>query len=102
MSQLRFTFRFLSDMLTRGPQPLLWNAGIAFPLERLHRLLSTGVWTDLKSQEMWDEAYPDTPYQLWNSDPTTTDEILCLQDIHMTCSWCQKNVMFELQQFQTM
>jgi Glycine-rich domain-containing protein-like len=100
---LSFTFQIHERYAHSWEEPVLWNAGIAFPLEQLHRLISTGVWTDLNSQEIWDKAYPDTPYQLWNSDPTTTtDAVLRLQDIHMTCSWCQNDVTFDLRQFQAM
>jgi hypothetical protein len=96
-------FRFLGDMLSRGPDPILWNAGISFPLERLYRLISQEIWTDSISADVWNKAYPDTPYQLWNSDPTSTEKSdLSLQSIGMTCSWCQKAGTVDLREFQTM
>jgi hypothetical protein len=90
-------------MLARGPTPLLWNAGISFPLERLYRLTSTGIWSDPASEDLWNKMYPLSPYQLWDRDPTTTTEaVLTLEDITMACDWCQNVVTLDLDKFHMM
>jgi hypothetical protein len=69
-------------MFSRGSTPTLWSAGISFPLERLFQLINTGFWSDSESEEKWNSTYPDIPYQLWNIDPTSGDDVVfTLQDV---------------------
>lgn len=84
-------FRFYADMMCRDRVEALWAKGIAFPLERLHHLITNGVWSDPDSEKLWNKTFPNTPYQLWNADPTsTTSAVLSLQNIEMACPWCGK------------
>jgi len=64
----------------------LWSKGLAFPLERLHLLISNGVWSDEQSQSIWDSVYK-SPYQLWEADPASGTQ-LQLQDVAFACPWC--------------
>ena len=57
----------------------LWDRGIAFPLERLYALIANGVWSDAKSEQMWNGAGKSAPYQFWSADPTS-GATLQLQD----------------------
>ena len=53
----------------------LWTAPVSFPLERLHDMLSKGIWIDAQSESVWtaelgiptldDRSYPDR----WASHP---------------------------------
>ena len=71
-------FRFMNDL--RKDHPGLWNSSLSFPLERLHRQIEQGLWSDRASEAAWTDQYPQSPYQLWKTDPTMTDEQLTLQD----------------------
>jgi len=62
----------------------LWQTGIAFPLERLYELIQTEQWSDSDSETIWNEHYPETPYQLWASDPIVSNEPLKLQNVNET------------------
>lgn len=75
-------FRFMKD-LTKDHSGL-WTAGISFPLGRLHAMLSKGIWVDANSEATWTAEYPKSPYQLWITDPTMTDEPVTLQDISIS------------------
>jgi hypothetical protein len=78
-------YRFFADINRRGKG--LWSHGIAFPLERLHNLIVSGVWSDARSEEMWRGGGKSAPYQLWNSDPASGGQ-LQLQDPRFICPWC--------------
>jgi hypothetical protein len=96
-------FRFLADMLSRGAQPHLWNAGLAFPLERLHHLIIKGIWSDPGSEKIWNEAYREVPYQLWIENPGLMPNTeLSLPDIDMVCPWCKQIGTFPLVKFARM
>lgn len=84
-------YRFLADMLCRGRYASLWNAGLAFPIERLHHLIKDGVWSDPTSEGLWRDSFPN-PYQLWDKDPTSnSDAVLSLHDIlNFVCPWCNQ------------
>ena len=69
----------MKDM--NNDHPGLWTAALSFPLERLHDMLSKGVWTDTQSESVWTAEYPNSGYQLWTTDPTMTDEQVILQEI---------------------
>jgi hypothetical protein len=69
----------------------LWSKGLAFPLERLHGLISNGVWSDEVSQSIWDSLY-NSPYQLWEEDPAS-GVTLQLQDVAFACPWCSQSEM---------
>jgi hypothetical protein len=85
------------------PPTILWTAGIAFPLERLHHLIVNGIWSDVESEKVWNEAYPGTPYQLWNVDPTTnSNPVVRLQEMEMICPWCQRLDKIDLAKFTLM
>ena len=88
-------------MLSRGSDPLLWNSNISFPLERLYELIRSGMWSDLRSEDMWNSLYPDVAYQLWTTDPTSDDNVsFTLQNIRMTCAWCNVDTTLDLNEFQ--
>ena len=91
-------------MLCRGSPPtVLWDAQIAFSLERLHHLIVNQVWSDRKSEDIWNEAYPNTPYQLWDADPTITpDATLSFQEMEMVCPWCGRVAGIDLAKFTLM
>jgi hypothetical protein len=94
-------FRFYTDMLhrTRAQYSNLWAKGIAFPLERLHGLISNGVWSDEQSESIWDSMYASR-YQLWEADATSGAE-LHLQGVAFSCPWCSNpgNPAVDLNQF---
>jgi hypothetical protein len=94
--------RFLADMHIRGPHLLLWDRSIEFPLERLHKMISYGIWSDAESEVLWNVTYPNTPYQLWISDPISTQAKLKFQDIEMLCPWCGRTGMYDLEKFTLM
>lgn len=89
-------------MSSRGPRPLLLHAKLSFPLERLHALIANGLWSDEESERVWAQAFPQTPYQLWDNDPFTTDSPLRLQDIDMICPWCDKVIVVDIANFTNM
>ena len=96
-------FRYLSDMLCRGLLPLLWTSDMVFPLERLHHLIVNGIWSEPESERQWNRAYPNSPYQLWTSDPTTTpDAVLTFQNLEMVCPWCGQVGTYDLAKFTLM
>lgn len=68
--------------------------GLAFPLERLHSLISNGQWSDQGSEEIWQKAL-SSPYQLWNEDPSKVGA-LELQNIEITCPSCSAYVVIDL------
>ena len=78
---------------------MLLDSQVVFPLEGLHRLITHNIWSDAESQQQWIEAFPQAPYQLWESDPFTTDSPLRLQNIDMVCPWCEKVVLLDLAKF---
>ena len=79
---------------------ILWKKGIAFPLERLHQLISGGIWSDPASERKWTQVYPKLPYQLWGDDPNIAPHVeLQLQDIDMWCPWCERVSSFRLSDF---
>ena len=84
-------FRFYTDMKhrTRRHFSNLWSKGLVFPLERLHGLISNGIWSDEQSQSIWDSLY-SAPYQLWEADPTSGAE-LRLQEVSFSCPWCSES-----------
>lgn len=65
-------------------------------------MISNGIWSDLHSETLWNAKYPHTPYQLWTSDPISTQATLNFQDIEMTCPWCGKTGMYDLANFTSM
>lgn len=84
-------FRFYADMICREKDPALWNHGIAFPLERLHHLITTQTWSDPESERLWNQTFPGTPYQVWNTDPTsTTPAPPILQYVEFHCPLCDR------------
>lgn len=95
-------FRFFADMLCRGARTVLWDSQISFPLEKLHHMISNGIWSDPESEAQWQEAYPDIPYQLWTSDPTSTNAELKFQNIDMVCPWCGEVGTYDLAKFTLM
>lgn len=78
-------FRFMKDI--KKDQPRLWEAGLSFPLERLHHMLEKSIWTDLTSQTIWDSEFPDWPYQLWKTNPVLTDEQAFIQEVDIPKSF---------------
>jgi hypothetical protein len=95
-------FRFYADMYSRGPRPVLIHSKISFPLERMHELIANGVWSDEQSEGLWKRAYPQTPYQLWDTDPLTTNSNIRFQDIDMICPWCDKVIVVNIANFTNM
>jgi hypothetical protein len=96
-------FRFYADMMCRDRVEALWAKGIAFPLERLHHLITNEVWSDPDSEKLWNQTYPNSPYQVWNADPTSTESaVLKLQNVEMTCPWCGKHGSVDLNSFRAM
>jgi hypothetical protein len=90
-------------MMCRDRVEALWAKGIAFPLERLHHLITNEVWSDPDSEKLWNQTYPNSPYQVWNADPTSTaSAVLKLQNIEMTCPWCRKLGSVDLNSFRAM
>src|SRR5208282_942961 len=87
-----------TDMNHRDRGPILWNLHLSFPLERLHALLSRGIWSDEKSEAAWASFYPAFPYQLWNAHPNTGAH-LHLQDVQLKCPWCSEVGMIDIYQF---
>ena len=79
-------WRFYTDMNRRGPS--LWSKKVAFPLERLASLIESSVWTDIESEKIWNDKYPRSTYQIWDSDPVLGMSKLILQDIQFSCPWC--------------
>ena len=73
-------------MNRRGPS--LWSKKVAFPLERLASLIESSVWTDIESEKIWNDKYPRSTYQIWDSDPALGMSKLILQDIQFSCPWC--------------
>ena len=92
-------FRFYADASCRGRRSILIDSQVAFPLERLHHLITHNIWSDAESRRQWLQAFPQTPYQLWETDPFTTDSPMLLQDIDMVCPWCEKAVLLDLTKF---
>lgn len=82
----------------RKDHPSLWEAGLSFPLERLHQMLEKSIWTDPESKRTWNAEFPDTPYQLWKTDPTLTDEHVTLQEITIPKSFSLDLVAASLRQ----
>jgi hypothetical protein len=81
--------------------PLLWNAGVAFPLERVHALIVNDIWSDSDSENKWNETYPEYPYQVWTTDPTSTSNaVYAVQDVQIICAWCQSLETFDANEFQ--
>jgi hypothetical protein len=76
----------------------MWNKGICFPLERLHALITNGVWSDAKSEQMWMGTGKSAPYQLWNADPALGAD-LQLQDPRIICPWCSHTEEIPLAEF---
>jgi hypothetical protein len=96
-------FRYLSDMLCRGLLPLLWTSDMVFPLGRLHHMIVNGIWSDPESERHWERAYPNSPYQLWTSDPTKSpDAVLRLLNLEMVCPWCEQIETYDLVKFTLM
>jgi len=97
-------FRFFADMLCRGSPPtVLWHADMIFPLERLRHLIVNRIWSDKESEKIWNEAFPTTPYQLWDMDPTVTPgATLKLQEMEMICPWCKNVAGIDLARFTNM
>jgi len=88
-------------MQYRRTRSVLWDNGVAFPLERLYELLSAGTWSDGESEKVWNTAFPDNPYQLWSSDPSVGGR-LQLQDVEIMCPWCTTPTIMELAWFRYM
>jgi len=76
-----------------------WEKGIAFPLERLYHLIENGIWSDVESQHVWGNA---GAYQLWDTDPTNGSVELHLQDVDMSCPWCNHDQVIPLAQYTAM
>jgi hypothetical protein len=95
-------FRFYADMSCRGPRHILLDSKVSFPLEKLHHLITHKIWSDAESRQQWMEAFPQIPYQLWDSDPFTTDASLKLQDIDIICPFCHKIIILDLAKFTLM
>jgi hypothetical protein len=95
-------FRFYADMSCRDPRPILLNSKISFPLERMHHLITHNIWSEPDSRQQWIEAFPGTPYQLWDNDPFSTDAPLKVQNIEMVCPFCNKTIILELATFTLM
>jgi hypothetical protein len=92
-------FRFYTDVNRRGT--LLWENGIAFPLERLAILIENGIWSDEASEKLWIGNGKSEPYQLWLSDPFNGGQ-LRLQDVPFTCPWCTQTQSLPLKEFTLM
>lgn len=97
-------FRYFSDMLCRISSPAaLMDPDIVFPLERLRYLIVNRIWSDEESKKIWNMAYPNTPYQLWNMDPTVTPgATLKFQEMEMVCPWCDSVAGIDLAKFTLM
>jgi hypothetical protein len=78
------------------------DPGISFPLKRLHEVIIKEVWGDRLSEDLWKKTFPRYPYQLWASDPTTTDAALTLHDVEIVCPRCQNNTIINLTEFTEM
>jgi hypothetical protein len=89
-------------MSCRDPRPILLNSKISFPLERMHHLITHNIWSEPDSRQQWIEAFPGTPYQLWDNDPFSTDAPLKVQNIEMVCPFCNKTIILELATFTLM
>ena len=90
-------------MIRRNRHQALWAKGIAFPLERLHHLITTQTWSDPDSELMWNKRFPQAPYQVWSVDPTsTTAAAPVLQDVEFRCPVCDRTGTVELLKFQKM
>jgi len=76
----------------------LWATGVAFPLERLYSLIANDIWSDAASEQAWMGDSKSAPYQLWYTDPAAGGE-LQLQDIALTCPWCDHVDHFPLTDF---
>jgi hypothetical protein len=61
--------RFKKDITVEYPE--LWNTGMAFPLARLRQHSHN----DEASQQIWEAAYPDIPYQICTIGPDETPHI---------------------------
>lgn len=68
-------------MKRRNPGNDLWQNGIKFPLEELYGLIKTKQWCDQKSEAIWKQHYPASPYQLWESDPDLKDSPVILEAV---------------------
>jgi hypothetical protein len=68
----------------------------------MHELITNGLWSDEASEALWTRAFPQTPYQLWDRDPFTTDSHLRLQDVDMVCPWCEKIIVVDIANFTNM
>jgi hypothetical protein len=95
-------FRFIADMYSRGPNLALLHAKISFPLAKMHDLIANDIWSDPESEHQWNQAFPQIPYQLWASNPLTSNAPLRLQNIDMVCPWCEKIMILDLAKFTLM
>jgi len=75
-----------------------WENGISFPLQRLYTLIVNKIWSDAESEAVWKGAGNSIPYQLWQSDPSDGG-VLQLEDIRMSCAWCNAPVEIPLEDF---
>ena len=90
--------RYYQDMFYNSSHSLFYQYGVSFPLKDLHDLMSTGTWSDPYSQRLWDESWPNQPYQVWDKDPQDGGK-LELQDVRWECPWCEKVMMVPLPEF---
>jgi hypothetical protein len=92
-------FRFYADMKRSNRQT--WTRRIAFPLERLLALIQNGIWSDVESEQLWTRG-ETLPYQVWETDPITTQALLRLQPVEMACAWCSSIESFLVEEFMKM
>jgi hypothetical protein len=74
--------QFFADVLRRKQ---FKDKGLAFPVERLHSLISSGTWSDVHSETVWNDTF-SCAYQLWDQDPDQGG-VLNLQSVGMKRSW---------------
>lgn len=85
------------DMHYHTYRNILWDKQIAFPLERLHALIASGMWNDEQSKETWEQAI-GLSYQIWADDPAS-EATPQFQDVQITCPWCNKAELVDLDKF---
>jgi hypothetical protein len=92
-------FRFYTDLNHRARARIsnLWEQDLAFPLQRLHDLISNDTWTDAQSAAIWESTY-NIPYQVWNEDPANGGT-LKLQNVAFLCPWCNNTSIIPLDKF---
>jgi hypothetical protein len=102
-------FSFTADLATFFEN--LLDAGIEFPLERLHTLIKTGMNSDAESQLQWNNYHLEhgydvalVPYQLSTDLPHTLGDMDSWKTsgIYVTCPWCSSDAVLDLTSFTAM